>query len=308
MRSTARSLLARLTHTRLFQSKPLLAPLILTLWRYLRARDAESGEQVVSALAMRNFRYPILFHDRNDLEYVLYPKQNAEVYLASGGNYEVGETRFCLSRLKPGMICFDVGANIGLYTLLFAKAVGPSGYVHAFEPEPKNYRRLLVNLALNRFDHVTANQAAVFSKSQTVTLNVYPDSLHAWHSLGRPDLHSPGEMTPPEAQLSVAAVSLDDYCRARGVERIDYLKIDVEGAELDVLNGAESLLARGAIGLIQFEVSLAQVKSLGRATDEIFAFLRARGFRCHLIVADGGLGPEAATAHADYANYVALQD
>lgn len=311
MKSYLIRIFQQLTRTRYFQSKPLLAPLLQTLWRYLRAGTPEAGEAAVRALAMSRFaRYPILFRDRHDLEYLLYPDQNAEVYLANDGNYEVGETKFCLSQIQPGMIAFDVGANIGLYALLFAKCVGPAGRVHAFEPEPENFRRLTVNLAINRFENVTANPSAVFASSQAVTLNIYPDAFHSWHSLGRPalpDPERPGEIVRPETQLIVPAVSLDDYCAEHGVERIDFLKIDVEGAELDVLRGARGLLARGAVGAIQFEVSLPQITSLGRAPGEVFDFLRGLGFRCHPIAKTGELLPETGAAQAEYANYVALK-
>jgi FkbM family methyltransferase len=307
----ARWSLRQLGRTRLFQSKPLLAPLLRTLWRYLRAGTPQAGEAAVQALSLgRPAAYPILFHDRHGLEYLLYPGQNAEVYLASNGNYEIGETEFCLAHLGPGMTAFDVGAHIGLYTLLFASRVGPAGCVHAFEPEPRNYRRLRINLAINGFDNVAARQAAVVARTQPVTLNVYPDAFHAWHSLGRaamPDPRQPGKTVEPECQVEVPGVSLDDYCAEHGVRRIDYLKIDVEGAELDVLQGARRLLAEQAVGLIQFEASPAPLAGQPGGRDEVFALLSAAGFRCHPIEASGALGGETRTARADRANYAAVR-
>ena len=304
MKRLARWGLGRLERTGFFRSKPLLAPLLRTLWRTLRAPTPEAGQAAVNALAMDSFaRYPILFHDRHDLEYLLYPDQNAEIYLANNGNYEIGETEFCLARLRSDMIVFDVGANIGLYTLLFARQVGPGGRVHAFEPEPRNYRRLLVNLALNGCDNVTPNAAAVFSRSQPVTLHVYPDAYHAWHSLERsamPDPTGDGRQVLPEHDLEIAATSLDDYCQQHGVQRIDYLKIDVEGAELDVLRGAAGLLARQAVGLIQFEMS-------PQSPADVFELLADAGFRCHPIAASGDLGSPVHSFQPGYANYAAIR-
>lgn len=289
---------------RLFQSKPLLGPLLRTVWRYWRAKTPEAGEAAVRALAMsRLASYPILFRDRHALEYLLYPGENAEIYVANNGNYEVAETDFCVAHVKPGMTVFDVGANIGLYTLLFAKCAGPGGRVHAFEPEPRNFRRLQINLALNGFDNVTANPAAVFSQSQSVTLHVYPSAYHAWHSLERAAMPHPdraGEVIGPEQDLDVRATSLDDYCAEQNITRIDYLKIDVEGGELGVLRGAGRLLAERAIGVIQFEV-------LPEASNEIFGLLREAGFRCHPIGAGGALGGEAQEFQAPYSNYAAVR-
>ena len=295
MRNLARWGLRQMEASRLFRSKPLLGPLLRLVGRYLTAPTPEAGEAAVRALAMSRFAdFPILFRDRHDLEYLLYPGQNAEIYIANQGNYEAGETTFCLQHIQPGMTLFDIGANIGLYALLFAKCAGPAGQVHAFEPEPRNFRRLVTNLAINRFENVTANEMAVYSQSQPVTLNVYPDALHALHSLGRAS-----DAVEPESRRTVQATSLDDYCKSRGIERIDYLKIDVEGAECDVLQGASSLLARQAVGTIQFE-------ALPQAND-VFRLLQTHGFRCHPIGADGNLLPEASATREGYANYAAVR-
>ena len=311
VKSLGRRGMRQLTRRRWFQSKPLLAPLLRTFWRYLRAPTPEAGAAAVRALAMSQpSAYPILFRDRHDLEYVLYPGQNAEIYLASIGNYEIGETEFCVRRIRPGMTAFDVGANIGLYTLLFAKCAGPTGRVHAFEPEPRNFGRLLVNLAINRLENVTANQSAVFARSEPLVLNVYPEAVHALHSLGRasvPHPTEPGRMLEPECRLTVPAASLDDYCAGHGIDRIDYLKIDVEGAELDVLRGSAGLLARRAIGLIQFEALPSQANdSAGDAAGGVFGLLNDHGFRCHPIGRTGQLLPEASAACTGYTNYAAL--
>jgi FkbM family methyltransferase len=307
----ARWSLRQLGGTRLFQTKPLLAPLLRALWHYAWAPTPEAAEAAVRGLALApRAAYPILFRDRHGLEYLLYPDENAEIYLAQDGNYEVGETAFCLGRLQPGMIAFDVGANIGLYTLLFAKCLGPAGQVHAFEPEPRNFRRLQVNLAINGHENVTANQVAVYSRSGPATLNVFPGSVHALHSLKRataPDPARPQATLEPERQLTIAAVSLDDYCAEHDVEHIDYLKIDVEGAELEVLQGAGGLLSRRAIGLIQFEALPLTNGPADGASGSVFRLLRDCGFECHPIGANGELLPAVPAGVPAHTNYAAVR-
>ena len=100
----------------------------------------------------------------------------------------------------------------------------------------------------------------------TLTLNLFDPRLGAWHSLGRPELPNPfepGQTIAPTGTVEVEAITLDDYAGENRLDRIALLKIDVEGAEPDVIAGAAGLLERGAVGAVLFEVSLPQAQSLG---------------------------------------------
>lgn len=256
-------------------------------------------------------RRPVVFTDRHGLRYELQPGENARVYFEHDGNYEVEETRFCEQWLRPGNTALDIGANIGLSALLFAKLVGPAGRVVAFEPDPANHQRLVSNLALNGFDNVTPERLAVFEAPGTLTLNRFRSGLGPWSSLGRPELPDPnhaGRTTAPVDAVLVEAVALDDYCAARGIERVRLLKVDVESAELDVLKGAQSLLGRHAVEAVLFEVSLPQTTSLGHAASQVFAFLASSGYVARPFLEEGGLGDPVADADARYGNYLALPE
>ena len=265
--------------------------------------------RVETLLLERVLRRPFVFEDARGLRYVLYPGENAAAYLDNRGNYEIAETRFCERLLQPGDVAVDVGANIGLYTLLFSKLVGADGRVHSFEPAPENARRLQVNLLLNETDNVELRQAAVFSQPGSLTLNLFDPRLGAWHSLGRPELpnpFAPGETIAPTGTVEVEAVTLDGYAAGAGLERIALLKIDVEGAEPDVIAGATALLERRAVGAILFEVSLPQAESLGHDPTEPFAQLHDLGYETNSIEADGRPGGRVDRADERYANYVAF--
>lgn len=264
--------------------------------------------RVEALLLERVLRRPFVFEDARGLRYVLYPGENARAYIDNRGNYELGETFYCERVLASGGVAVDVGANIGLYTLLFAKLVAPGGRVFAFEPSPENARRLRVNLLLNEVAHVTVEETAVFSRGGTVTLNLFEDRLGPWHSLGRPELPDPfaaGRTVAPTRSVDVPAVTLDEYAERNRIERIDLLKIDVEGAEPDVLAGATGLLQARRVGSILFEVSLPQLESLGHEPTEPFSRLAAAGYTSRRVAADGSLGPPATRAEERYANYVA---
>jgi FkbM family methyltransferase len=138
--------------------------------------------------------------------------------------------------LKPGATFYDIGANIGFVTLIAAKLVGPSGRVVAFEPVPKNVAAIKENLALNGIDWVDVQETAMGRDSGTASLIV--SDVSAFSRLASINV-------PPGARetIEVRVDSVDEFL-ARGSERPpDVVKIDVEGAELEVIEGMRHTLA-----------------------------------------------------------------
>jgi FkbM family methyltransferase len=250
-------------------------------------------------------RGPVAFTDRFGVRYLLYPSDALYETFLNQGSYERAEQEFCARYVQPGMTVLDVGANHGVYTLLFAKLAAPAN-VHAFEPEQWNFERLRVNVALNGFDNVVANRRAVFSEPGEVTLNVFPPEQHGWHTLGSPRMEVDGQPRPPVTQQTVAAVTLDGYAAERGLEQIDLLKLDVEGAELGVLRGASRLLAEGRIRCMLFEISRSMVEGMGHRPEEVLQFVRDSGFAVHQLDEAGKLSDAPARPERDFQNFVAL--
>jgi FkbM family methyltransferase len=284
-------------------TSPRLAAIELVLGRGIGGRRRALGK---GWLVEHVLESPVLFTDRFGVEVLLYPSDGVADRYEHGGYNEQAEQDFCAAFLRPGMVAFDVGANYGLYSLLFAKSVG-EGSVFAFEPEPWNFERLTRNIALNDASAVTPIRAAVFRTDGEVQLNVYPREQHGWHTLGRPAMELDGKPCRPEATVGVPAVTLDTFCGEHGIARIDLLKIDVEGAELDVLRGAQTLLESGAIGCVLFEVSPLMLEGMGHTVEEVFTYLRERGFELHDVAEGGALTPVSDLASERYANYVALR-
>jgi FkbM family methyltransferase len=258
----------------------------------------------------RVLRHPVVFTDRRSLRYVLYPGENAGAYFASGGNYEVAETRLCERLLAVGDVVIDGGANIGVYSLFFRQLVGGSGLVVAFEPDPVNAERLRSNLALNEFETVVVEDKELWSAPGRMELHRFEPAFGPWHSLGSPELPHPfqkHQTVRPVDSVDVAVTSLDAYCAEAGIERIALLKLDVEGAEPDALAGSSSLLARGAIDAVLFEVSLPQSAALGHSPADSFAVLEEHGYRAFTIRADGGVGDPIDAATSRYGNYIAFR-
>jgi precorrin-6B methylase 2 len=176
------------------------------------------------------------------------------------GFHETHTVRVVERVLKTGMTFIDVGANVGQYTLLASGLVGSRGSVHSFEPEPRAFRILEENVSLNRLTNVSLTQCAVAAAS--------------------------------EPAQSVPRLSLDDYVRDRQIDRVDLIKIDIDGGELDVLQGARRLLSSTHPQLI-VEFAESNQAPLGHSCAELADFLRQLGYDLFCIDSQGGLFPYA---------------
>jgi len=169
--------------------------------------------------------------------------------------------------VRPGATVLDVGANVGAYTMLFARWVGASGQVVAFEPAPASSAGLREHLRLNGLsDRVEIVEAAVSDRAGSAAFN--SDGVSGANALvaGAAD---PGAIT-------VATTSLDAFCADRGL-RPSVVKVDVEGGELDVLRGGRRVLATpGLHAFLEFHPAIWAARGIARAAIE--AELAGQGF------------------------------
>lgn len=133
-------------------------------------------------------------------------------------------------RLRPGDVVVDCGACLGEFTLYASKAVGPSGRVVAFEPDQDYYRDLLENIDANALRNVTAVNKGVWSSDGA--LKFVGDDRMGYSFM----------MEGGDGAVTVPVVSLDNEMRRLGVGKADFIKMDVEGAELETIRGAEATL------------------------------------------------------------------
>jgi FkbM family methyltransferase len=215
------------------------------------------------------------------------------------GTYEAGVRRFMSKVLKPGMTAFDLGAHCGYFTLVMREAVGMQGEVHSFEPSPRTYRRLLTNIGRNKFANVSATEAALAAKEGTLTFHSFTGERAAYSTLGHPPF-------PDSKQIEVRTTTLDHYATLHSISRIDLLKMDVEGAELDVLHGAHHLLETHALKALIFEVNDAWLKPRGTSSAALLAYLRELGYLLYDLDEDGHPTPLQQQLSYDYTNLVAV--
>jgi FkbM family methyltransferase len=191
------------------------------------------------------------------------------------GEYPGSDPSVLLSRrlIHSGQTVFDVGANIGLWVMGAAVAAGPTGNVHAFEPVPEIHARIEHNLKLNQLDWVHLWKLGLSDAPGSAPL--FRDSTY---NSGRGSLAKrEGVDNPVEIKLT----TLEAHCAAHKIDRIDFLKVDVEGAELKVFQGADRFLSSKEAPIILFECSEILVKPFGTTSTEIKRFLADRGYRIY---------------------------
>jgi FkbM family methyltransferase len=175
----------------------------------------------------------------------------------------------CLNRLlSPGMIAVDAGASYGAYTVTAARILGASGRVLSFEPASEAYSILVENIEINGFTRVRAIRAALADRPGKAPLLLHPDSSR--NSLGKQEGSS-------GVSEDVVVATLDQVFEQEGIDRVDFLKLDVEGAEELVLRGARSLLERSR-PIVLFEVNPQATGGAGRAVSTSWDFLRQMGY------------------------------
>jgi len=144
------------------------------------------------------------------------------------GSFEYDKQRAFAARVASSDIVFDIGANAGFYTLLASVLVGPQGRVFAFEPDPRNVRYLKEHLWINRIKNVSVVEAAVADSDGTANFDAGPNL-------------STGHLAA-DGCMAVRTLSLDAMVQGGELPAPDYIKVDVEGAEVQVLRGASQML------------------------------------------------------------------
>jgi FkbM family methyltransferase len=193
------------------------------------------------------------------------------------GAYEPSFYRPFVDRIKPGMVVFDIGAHVGLFTLGAAKRVGPTGKVFAFEPAPATFDLLQRQICLNGWrDRIEAVRSVVSDVDATVPFYAHGTSMAASLSRENIEVLNPERLATPAGRYEVSSVSIDGLCSDRKVAP-DVVKIDVEGAELRVLRGAGKLLASKRVEIL-CEIHPQHMINCGSSLAELQCFLGKLGY------------------------------
>jgi len=202
-----------------------------------------------------------------------------------GDNFEVVLKNALLSKLRTGMTVLDIGANIGYYTVLMASRVGKNGRVIAFEPNPAIYNELNDNIALNGFNNVQTLHMALADTTGYSKFFFPSEGQEAHGSLAR-------NCTFAESRIeSVITDRLDEVLLRLNINKVDLIKMDVEGAELLVIRGAKNVLGGQSKPIILFECAENQCVSFGFKVFDVLSEIAAFGYVIEQV---------------DYGNWVAI--
>lgn len=192
--------------------------------------------------------------------------------------YEPTETLFLTKTLRPGMVFVDVGANIGYYTTLAAKIVGPSGRVIAIEPDLHNYGLLRRNIRRNRFRNCSLHNIALGASAGVV--QIYASTVN----YGDHRVYDGGdERLAKKVQIDTA----DSIFEREAIDHVDVLKMDVQGFEQKVLEGMQLTFNKSKNMIILSEFWPDGLRLAGGSPEDYLAIMRNADFRVSILSPDG---------------------
>lgn len=237
---------------------------------YLRRSPVDYGKHFLA----RRVTVPdktIVYRSRSGInwELDLSEYQMRQIYLYD--IYERNTIRHLFNLCKPDMTFIDVGANIGFYSLTMAQFL-KKGEVHSFEPNPYIHKLFQKNLALNSFSNIVANPVGLSDKNETLTIHFSKSNLGA----------SSVYNTSSDMHEQIRLVAFDDYCKEKNIQKIDLLKVDIEGGELNFLKGATGMIRKCEKLILVMEIMEEHCIKAGYSAAELFEYVTSLGFKAYL--------------------------
>lgn len=237
----------------------------------------------------------------NEIRTILF-KDSKLCKLIYFGFYE-NEFAFLRKYLKEGDVFFDIGANIGLYSLFASKIIGDNSKVFAFEPTPDTFERLQKNIRLNKLTNIKPYNIGLSSEKSELDLHISKDGYDAWNSFALLD-----ELTESET-LKVNVDTIDSFIQTNNIVHVDLVKIDVEGWEKYVLKGATDLLKMDNSPVFLIEFTEENAFAAGYYLGEIYDFMTDLGYYWYSYDKDSNnLIKEMKKLHYPYENLIAIKN
>jgi FkbM family methyltransferase len=171
--------------------------------------------------------------------------------------------------IEKNDIVFDIGTNMGFYTLWMSRFIDKYGEIHCFEPDKQNYSRLQTNISLNQIESIIkTNRCAVSDSDGLVKFTEGRDGENHISNIAL------------DSAVEVQSITLDTYFEFHGIQHIAYMKIDVEGFELQALKGAKKLLKNKKVDIIQLEINQ-QLNNAGTKVNDLLFFLENYGYNLY---------------------------
>jgi FkbM family methyltransferase len=205
--------------------------------------------------------------ERQGLRWCLNPSDFVQTHLYWTGEYEPWDSRHLWQWAQRGAVVFDVGANFGYYSVTTASAMHGKGRVFAFEPCAATFARLRMNIALNHLEAVIT--PVPYGLSDTLGY-AYLENDHSNSGAAAISSEAQGE--------KVGLDTLDHFCESNGLDRVDIVKMDVEGNELRVLEGGRNMLSRH-MPFMMIEFNSSALEKAGSSAQQLSEMLRELGYQ-----------------------------
>lgn len=232
-------------------------------------------------------------------ELLLSPSFHIDRNIILFGTYDLPLHRALERLVAPGMVCLDVGANLGEMSLHMARLTGASGAVYAFEPVPHVFERLQAHIERNRAGDIVHAIPLALSDS-TGTREI----AFAGEGADNQGLASIVQLRRPEIseRATIETITLDEFVHRQGIGRLDLVKADIQGAEIQMLTGGAATLRAFGPDLLT-EISPDDLAGSGATSRDLCALIESFGYRIHLLKSDGAPGRriEAATVLPNFA-------
>ena len=209
----------------------------------------------------------------------IYLDENDSLFLSSSMMHEKTIVNLVKNEIKKGDVVIDIGAHIGYYTVLFAKLVGPEGKVFAFEASPTNFEILKKNISVNGYKNVILNNKAVSDKNGKLTLYI-TGRTSTENFLFKPENFT--NSSKIKQTVEIDSITLDDYFQDFDGE-INFLKMDISGAEPRVMKGMSSILNKNNSLKIQQEWWPNAIRTHGFEPDSHLKLLTEMGYKIYEI-------------------------
>lgn len=196
----------------------------IRLWEYIRyflERDILKKKYTVRRILGFNF---VL-----DLE-----NEGISGTLAIFGIREIDHTTIMIQELEPNMICLDIGSNIGYYALIMARIVGENGEVYAFEPDPRNYKILEMNIKYNNFDNIIKKYLTAVGAVSGQSTMMIMDKSNLNTLVNEEEMLTKDNLLKEKITVSVTTI---DNIYKKCQKNIDFIRMDIEGFEVEVIQG-----------------------------------------------------------------------
>ncbi|HEX8371053.1 MAG TPA: FkbM family methyltransferase [Pyrinomonadaceae bacterium] len=184
------------------------------------------------------------------------------------GKHEQFSAEIFARHIKRGFVCLDVGANIGWHTTLMSRLSGAEGEVHAFEPVPPTFEDLKKNVSLN------GEGAEVFLNNFGLGGEESTAEIHLFNNLPSGHATLAGKDNEPSTVFPIKIKTLDAYLEEKNIKRVDFIKVDIEGAEMMFLKGSQKVFDQENAPVIYMEMTLETSAEFGYLPDDLIVFLK----------------------------------